>query len=140
MQDTPSSYVYSGITNKIIQGYYEVYNLLGLGFSHEVYVESMYISLKKLDLPVQKNSQLPLKYLEEQVGMLKVDLLIEDKVLVQLFTDRTLDIYNIQKVYNQLRSTEIPVGLVFNFGLNPEFKRKESIEWLRDKESRKING
>ena len=93
-----------------------------------------------MDLPVQKNSQLPLKYLGEQVGMLKVDLLIEDKVLVQLFTDRTLDIYNIQKVYNQLRSTEIPVGLVFNFGLNPEFKRKESIVWLRDKESRKING
>jgi GxxExxY protein len=82
--------------------------------------------LKKLDLSVEKNRELDLIFEGETVGQMKANLVVENKVLVQIFRDKELDRFNEQKVYNQLKASELPVGLILNFGLIPEFKRKDA--------------
>jgi hypothetical protein len=52
-------------------------------------------------------------------------LIIENKVLVQVYNDKKMDSFSEQKTYNQLKNSKLKVGLILNFGVNPEFKRKE---------------
>jgi hypothetical protein len=50
-------------------------------------------------------------------------MLIEDSVLLELKAARCLDLSHQAQLLNYLRATEIEVGLLFNFGIKPEFKR-----------------
>ncbi len=124
MKKEAPQFLHPEITNKIIQGFYEVYNKMGLGFEREVYVNCLFLALKKLELPVDKNRGLDLIFDTETVGQMKANLVAENKVLVQVSNDKELDRFNEQKVYNQLKASELPVGLILDFGLVPEFKRK----------------
>jgi len=56
-------------------------------------------------------------------GDFTADVLVEKKVLLELKAVRTLDSAHEAQLLNYLRATEIEVGLLFNFGIKPEFKR-----------------
>ena len=116
--------LHSDLTSKIIECFYEVYNNLGLGFSQKIYVKSLYLELANKGLSVVKNHSIEIHYRAEKVGEEQVDLLVENKVILQLFNDKHLDKYKEQQVYNQLRSSAYEVGMILNFGESPEFKRK----------------
>ena len=125
MNDEPSKYQHAEITNKIIQSFYQVYNQIGIGFEKEVYVNSLFLAAKNLELVVNKNQILGIEFSGEKVGQMSADLIIENKVLVQVFNDKKIDSFSEQKTYNQLKNSKLKVGLILNFGVNPEFKRKE---------------
>ena len=125
MNDEPSKYQHAEITNKIIQSFYQVYNQIGSGFEKEVYVNSLFLAAKNLELVVNKNQILDIEFSGEKVGQMSADLIIENKVLVQVFNDKKMDSFSEQKTYNQLKNSKLKVGLILNFGVNPEFKRKE---------------
>ena len=125
MTTQPSKFKHGEITNKIIQAFYEVYNELGIGFEKEVYINSLAILVSKKDLALKKNQKIEVEYKGEQVGYTLVDLIVEEKVLVAVFRDKRIEDYNEQIIFNQLRASKFEVGLVLNFGINPEFIRKE---------------
>ena len=50
-------------------------------------------------------------------------MLVEETVLLELKTARSLDSSHEAQLLNYLRATDIEVGLLLNFGLRPEFKR-----------------
>ena len=116
--------LHSDLTSKIIECFYEVYNRLGLGFSRKIYVKSLSLELTNKGLSVDENHEVEIHYRTEKVGEEQVDLLVENKVILQLFNDKHLDKYKEQQVYNQLRSSAYEVGMILNFGEIPEFKRK----------------
>jgi GxxExxY protein len=111
------------ITEKIIRVFYEVYNELGHGFLESVYEKSFEIALTSIGLRVRRQIEIPVWFRGARVGAFVADMLIEDSVLLELKAARCLEVSHQAQVLNYLRATEIEVGLLFNFGIRPEFKR-----------------
>jgi GxxExxY protein len=111
------------ITDSILKAYYAVYNQLGYGFLEKVYQNSMYFELKSLGYKVEAQKQIKVYFRNQLVGEYYADLLVEDKVIVELKACELLMNVHVAQLMNYLKATEVEVGLVLNFGEDPEFKR-----------------
>ena len=114
--------LHKSITDKILKVYYEVYNELGYGFLEKVYQNAMYFELKSLGYKVEAQKQIKVYYKKQLVGEYYSDLLVEDKVIVELKATELLMNAHVAQVINYLKGTPIEVGLLLNFGEQPEFK------------------
>ncbi|WP_299517390.1 GxxExxY protein [uncultured Flavobacterium sp.] len=115
--------LHKSITDEILKAYYNVYNGLGSGFLEKVYQNSMFFELKSFGLKVEAQKQIKVYFKNQLVGDFYSDLLIEDKVIVELkATEFLMDIHTAQ-IINYLKATPIEVGMLLNFGEEPEFKR-----------------
>ncbi len=118
------NYKYSDITSKIIKAYYNVFNKLGYGFLEKVYENSMMIELKEMNLKCEKQVPIKVFYNEKVIGDYYADIVVEDRVIIELKAAESLcEKHEIQLV-NYLKATEMEVGLLLNFGKKAEFKRK----------------
>ena len=112
------------LTEKIIQAFFAVNNILGYGFLEKVYENAMIIELNKLGLKVVKQKNIKVYYKGQIVGDYYADLLVEDKVIVELKSAEILSREHEAQLLNYLKATNIKVGLVLNFGKKAEFRRK----------------
>ena len=117
-------YKHSELTEKIIKVFYKVYNTLGYGFLEKVYEKALLLELKNLDL--QALSQEPIKVLYNGIiiGEYFADVLVEDKVILEIRAVKTLTEEHEAQLLNYLKATSIEVGLLRNFGPTPEIGRK----------------
>ena len=111
------------ITDRILKVYYEVYNELGHGFLEKVYQNAMYFELKSLGYKVEAQKQIKVYFKRQLVGEYYSDLLVEDKVIVELKATELLMNVHVAQIMNYLKATPIEVGILLNFGEEPEFKR-----------------
>ena len=118
-----SSLLHKSITDIILKVYYEVYNELGYGFLEKVYQNAIYFELKSLGYKVEAQKQIKVYFKQQLVGEYYSDLLVEDKVIVELKACDLLMNIHVAQIMNYLKATEIEVGLLLNFGEEPEFKR-----------------
>jgi GxxExxY protein len=114
---------HAGLTEKIIGIFYEVYNELGDGFLESIYQGSLVIALREAGLSVQEQLLIPVWFRNCQVGEFRSDMLIEHNVLLELKSARALDPSQEAQLLHYLKSTEIEVGLLLNFGQRPQFRR-----------------
>lgn len=83
----------------------------------------MCFELKDKGFKVEAQKQIKVYFKKQLVGEYFSDLLVEDKVIVELkATEMLMDVHMAQ-IMNYLKATEIEVGLLLNFGEEPEFKR-----------------
>lgn len=115
--------LHRGITEAILKVFYEVYNELGSGFLEKVYQNAMYFELKEKGFKVEAQKQIKVYFKKQLVGEYFSDLLVEDKVIVELKAIEMLMDVHLAQIMNYLKVTEIEVGLLLNFGEEPEFKR-----------------
>jgi GxxExxY protein len=115
---------YKELTEKIIAVYYKVYNKLGYGFLEKVYENAMMIELRKDGIPAVSQSPIKVLYDGEVIGAYYVDILADNKVIVEIKAARNLAEEHEAQVLNYLKATDIEVGLLVNFGVKPEIKRK----------------
>jgi GxxExxY protein len=115
--------LHKSITDVILKVYYEVYNELGCGFLEKVYQNAMYFELKSLGYKVEAQKQIKVYFKNQLVGEYYSDLLVEDKVIVELKATELLMNVHVAEIINYLKSTPIEVGILLNFGEEPEFKR-----------------
>ncbi len=118
------NYKHTEITEKIIKGFYKVYNTLGYGFLEMVYENALFIELASMGLRVEKQKQITVYYDKEKVGDYYADLIVNNCVIVELKAAEALCEEHEFQLINYLKATEIEVGLLLNFGKKPEFKRK----------------
>lgn len=112
------------IIEKIIKAYYTVYNEMSFGFLEKVYENAMIIELKKLGLTAVRQQPIHVYYDDEIVGEYFADLIVEDRVIIELKAKGKLNEEHEAQLINYLKATEIEVGLLMNFGTKPDFKRK----------------
>jgi GxxExxY protein len=115
--------LHKSITDAILKAYFNVYNELGSGFLEKVYQNSMYIELKALGYKVEAQKQIHVYFKDQLVGEYYADLLVEDKVIVELKATELLMNIHIAQIMNYLKATPVEVGMLLNFGEEPEFKR-----------------
>ncbi len=106
------------LTGAIINASFEVSNELGAGFLESVYEKALIVALEQRGLNV--NAQVPLKvrFRNVIVGDFLADLIVEDKVLIELKAVSRLLPEHKAQVINYLNATGIETGLLLNFG-NP---------------------
>ncbi len=115
--------LHKSITDSILKVYYEVYNELGSGFLEKVYQNAMYFELIARGYKVEAQKQIKVYFKQQLVGEYVADLLVENKVIVELKACELLMNVHVAQTMNYLKATEIEVGLLLNFGEEPEFKR-----------------
>ncbi len=112
------------LTEKIIRIFYRVYNTLGYGFLEKIYENAIMIEFRREDIPAVAQSSIKVLYKNELVGEYYADILVDDKVIVEIKATRTLVLEHEAQLLNYLKATDIEVGLLLNFGPKPQIKRK----------------
>jgi GxxExxY protein len=126
---------HADLTEKIIGVFYDVYNELGYGFLEFVYEESLVIALHQAGLAANRQIVLPVWFRGQKVGEFRADLLVENSVLLELKSARSLEPAHEAQLLHYLESAEVEVGMLLNFGARPQFRRL-----LFDNERKKIRG
>lgn len=103
--------------------FFQIYNDLGHGFLESVYHTTFELALRLEGFDVRRKIEIPVWWRGQKVGEFEADLLVDKCVLLELKACRCLDRAHEAQLLNYLRATEIEVGLLFNFGVKPEFKR-----------------
>ncbi len=111
-----TDYLYKELTSEIIKRFYVVYNILGYGFLEKVYEKALYFELKKADLQVERQKPINVYYETELVGEYFADLLVENKVIIELKASESICEEHENQLINYLKATDIEVGLLLNFG------------------------
>jgi len=129
---------HADVTEQIIKAFYTVYNTLGYGFLEKVYENALAIELRRMGLTVVQQASIQVYYADQVVGEYFADLLVEDKVIVEIKAIRILVEENEAQLLNYLKATPYEVGLLLNFGPKPEVKRKiydnerkGTLDWTR---------
>jgi GxxExxY protein len=114
---------HAGLTERIIGVFYDVYNELGYGFLECVYEESLVIVFQQAGLAANRQVPLPVWFRGYKVGEFRADMMVENSVLLELKSARTLEPAHEAQLLHYLKSTEIELGMLLNFGARPQFRR-----------------
>ena len=106
------------ITGAIINASFEVSNELGAGFLESVYEKALIVALAQRGLNISAQVPLKVRFRNVIVGEFFADLIVEEKVLVELKAVSRLLPEHKAQVINYLNATGIETGLLLNFG-NP---------------------
>ncbi len=106
------------LTGAIIKARFEVSNELGAGFLESVYEKALMVALAQMNITVAAQVGLKVKFRNVVVGDFYADLIVEDKVLVELKAISKVLPQHKAQVINYLNATGIDTGLLLNFG-NP---------------------
>jgi GxxExxY protein len=112
------------LTSKVLAGYYKVYNGLGYGFLEKVYENAVYNELTGKGLNCQKQVPITVYYEGAIVGDYYADLVVEGTLIIEIKAAEVIVNAHECQLINYLKATDIEVGLLLNFGKNPQFSRK----------------
>lgn len=107
---------YEKLTEEIIGSAYEVFNVLNFGHLESVYEKSLLIELESKDINAENQTPLNVTYKGNIVGEFLADILVENKVLLELKSVESLHQKHEVQLVSYLTVTEIDVGLLINFG------------------------
>ena len=104
------------ITYQIRGAIYDVYKALGPGLLESVYEEAMVYELQKRDLKVTRQMEVPIHYDGHILKTpLRLDLLVEDRVVVELKSVKELQDVFFKQTRTYLRLLDLKVGILVNF-------------------------
>lgn len=105
------------LTARIIEACYSVHNELGPGFVERIYMNALKIALEKSKLKYVTEKEFSVKYDSQHIGKFRTDLLIEEKVIVEIkaVEGKMPKIFESQ-IISYLKASGIKVGLLINFG------------------------
>ncbi len=118
--------LYEGLTGKILEACFEVSNELGAGFLESVYHKALFIALCQKGLQVRSEAPISVTFREQNVGEFYADLLVEEKIIVELKAVTALAKEHVAQVLNYLYASGMDIGLLVNFGTSKiEYRRLE---------------
>lgn len=123
MNELPGKYMHQEISNRIIRGYYDVFDGLTHGLPESAYHRALHIALNDLGLNFETQVDLPVYFRGQLVGRYRCDLVVEQKVIVEIKTaPRIVDAHRNQLI-GYLKISKLQVGQLVIFGPEPEFER-----------------
>jgi GxxExxY protein len=106
---------HEALTERIIGAAIEVHRRLGPGFLESVYEKALIIELKKRRMAVQDQMEVIIAYDGQEVGSHRLDLFVEDTIVVELKAIKNLEDTHFAVVRSQLRAVDRQHGLLLNF-------------------------
>ena len=130
---TNDKYLHSEITGKILQCFYLIINKIGYGFDIESYSNALAAKLDVVGLNSELNKSINLIINNKIIGEFKIDILVENKVNVMIISEERINQEHEIKLHNQLRNSNIEIGLLLNLYIEGEHKRKYFSNELKKK-------
>ena len=115
------------LTEKVLGAAFAVSNTLGHGFLEAVYQNALCEELAEQGVLVQKERTFPVHYKGKNVGVYIADIVVEDRIIVELKAVETLAPAHAAQVLNYLKASGLPVGLLLNFG-KPRIQVKRLLQ------------
>ncbi len=103
------------LTYAIRGAIFEVNKVLGPGFLEKVYEEALLSELRGRDLKAESQVPIEVSYKGKVVGEYFADILVEDKVIIEIKTAENIDKVHQAQLLNYMKATGIKVGLLVNF-------------------------
>ena len=112
---------------------------MGFGFSEKVYEAALEVLLKELGLTPERQKEILVYFHGTVLGKYVADMIVNGVVLLEIKSvEKLIDAHDAQ-LLNYLKSTELEVGLLLNFGHQAEFhrkiydnSRKGSLSWTKN--------
>jgi len=117
-------YKYSELTGKIIGCSMKVHSALGSGFQELIYQRALEIEMYDCGLSFSREHEMPIFYKQKQVGIRRVDFLVESLISVELKAVAKLEDAHLAQAINYLEAYNLEIGLLINFGAKSlQYKR-----------------
>jgi GxxExxY protein len=111
------------LTRSVIGAFFGVYNILGYGFLEHVYRSALERELRERGHRVAREVSVPVFYREAILAEHRLDMIIDEKLVVEVKSTQELHRSAARQVFNYLRATDLEVGLLLHFGPTAEFHR-----------------
>ena len=116
--------LYQDLTYKIRGACYEVYKEFGGAFKEKVIQNALVKALEEKGLKIESQHRIELYFKGEKVGVYIPDIIVENKILIELKTQPLLVKRDRQQFWSYLRGSDYKVGLLINFGNKLEIIRR----------------
>jgi GxxExxY protein len=103
------------LTKEIIDSAYRVHNALGCGLLEKVYGNALAWDMNLKKKKVVPQQEFRVHYRDKEVGIYYADLVVEDKVIVEVKSVEKIDDIHRAQLLNYLRISGLRVGLLVNF-------------------------
>ena len=120
--------IHGQLTEQILEACFEVINELGSGFLESVYEKALLIVLGEKGLAARPQVPLSVYFRGVEVGQFYADILVEEKVILELKSVQALAPEHQAQLINYLKATRIEVGLLINFG-RPKLEYRRLHRW-----------
>lgn len=114
--DTADKLLYRQLTYKLIGIFYKVHTALGCGFPEKVYQKAIEAELKQEKISYETEKPFKVFYLQKEVGSFRLDLVVDEKVIVEIKAVEYLAKIFKEQLISQLKAAPYEVGLLVNFG------------------------
>ncbi len=102
----------------------QVHYELGYGFLEKVYENLLMVLLKREGIPAKQQATIPVRFMGENVGDYYADILVDDKIILELKSVKTIIDAHRAQTLNYLKATGIKLTIILNFGKKKlEFER-----------------
>ena len=118
--------VHKDLSYKIVELALEVHNELGCGFLEKVYENAMMILFEREGIPAKQQAPTDVYFENKVVGQYFADILVDNKIILELKTVDTIANVHKAQVLNYLRATGMKLGLILNFA-KPRFEYKRLV-------------
>ena len=107
----------------IIGGFYEVFRELSFGLLEALYVTALERELRSRGHRVMREASILVYYKGEPLGRQRMDLVVDDRLVVEVKSTRELHASATRQLYNYLRVSRLSDGLLLHFGDEPRWYR-----------------
>jgi GxxExxY protein len=112
------------LSEKIIAAAYAVHKELGYGFVEKVYKNALAVELQENGLKCALEVPLRVLFHEKTVGEYCADIIVDDKIIVEVKAVSDLTPIHEVQLVNYLKATGLQIGLLINFGESVKVKRR----------------
>ena len=123
LQESPKTN--EALAKRVVGLAMKVHRTLGCGFLESIYVNALVIELQKAGLSFEREKRFSVIYEGMEIGFFHADLIIENRLIVEMKAVESLAIAHSVQLVNYLAVSKIDLGLLLNFGPKSlEFKTK----------------
>jgi GxxExxY protein len=112
----PVEIVEKELSFKIVEAAIEVHRQLGPGYAENISEEALKIELRKRGYRVEQQKKIEVKYKNQAIGLHVLDMVVEDRVILELKAATGILPLHLQQALGYLKSTDLPLAIVINFG------------------------
>ncbi|MDH4163729.1 MAG: GxxExxY protein [Nitrospirota bacterium] len=110
-----SELLHRDLTKEIIESAFKVHNALGCGLLEKVYGNALVWDLELKKKKVGPQQEFSVMYRDKEVGVYYADLVVDEKVIVEVKSVDKIDDVHRAQLLNYLRISGLRVGLLINF-------------------------
>ena len=111
------------LSGQIVECFHTVYNALDFGMLEGVYRNALVVELARRGIRARTEVPIEVLYRGVEVGFFRLDILVEEKIAVEIKATELLSPISKRQLLNYLRASTLDVGLLLHFGPRPKCHR-----------------